>query len=141
MSVIKEFREFAIRGNVVDLAVGVIMGAAFGKLVTSLVNDVLMPPLGLVVGGVNFSHLKQVLRGAGTDAAGKEIPAVTLNYGAFLQNILDLFLVSLAVFVLVKLINRLRRQAPPPPAGPSREVELLTEIRDSLRHRSDPRGT
>ena len=135
MSVVKEFREFAIRGNVVDLAVGVIMGAAFGKIVTSVVNDVLMPPLGLLIGGVSFTHLKVVLRDASTDAAGKELPAVTLNYGAFLQNVFDLFLVSLAVFLLVKLINRLRRQAPPPPAAPSREVELLTEIRDALKHR------
>ena len=118
MSVLKEFKEFAIKGNVVDLAVGVVIGGAFGKIVTSVVGDVLMPPLGFLIGGVSFAHLK-----------------VTLNYGAFLQAMFDFFLVAIAVFILVKAINRLKRSAvapTPPPAPPSREVELLTEIRDAL---------
>lgn len=130
MSVIKEFKEFAVRGNVIDLAVGVVIGAAFGKIVSSLVGDVIMPPLGLVIGGVNFGHLNVVLRGA---VNGK--PAVTLNYGAFLQALFDFLLVALAIFVLVKLVNKLKRTTPPPPAAPAPptpEVELLTQIRDAL---------
>jgi large conductance mechanosensitive channel len=130
MSVLKEFKEFAIKGNVVDLAVGVVIGAAFGKIVTSVVADVIMPPLGFLIGGVSFAHLKVTLR----EAAGTT-PAVTLNYGAFLQTIFDFILVATAVFVLVKAINKLKAslvQTPPPPAGPSPEVKLLTEIRDAL---------
>lgn len=130
MSVVKEFKEFAIKGNVVDLAVGVVIGGAFGKIVTSVVGDVLMPPLGLIIGGVSFTHLKITLKDA---VEGK--PPVTLNYGAFLQTVFDFALVAIAVFVLVKAINRLKASAvppTPPPAPPSREVELLTEIRDAL---------
>lgn len=135
MGVFKEFKEFAIKGNVVDLAVGVVIGAAFGKIVTSVVGDVLMPPLGLLIGGVNFSHLKLTLK----DAEGAA-PAVTLNYGAFLQTMFDFLLVAIAVFVLVKGINKLKAslaQPAPPPAGPSAEVKLLTEIRDAL---AKPKG-
>lgn len=130
MKIFKEFREFAIRGNVVDLAVGVVIGAAFGKIVTSVVGDVLMPPLGLLIGGVNFAHLKLTLK----DAEGTA-PAVTLNYGAFLQALFDFVLVAIAVFVLVKAINKLKASLvhpPAPPAGPTPEVLLLTEIRDAL---------
>lgn len=130
MSVLKEFKEFAVKGNVVDLAVGVVIGAAFGKIVSSVVADVLMPPLGLLIGGVSFAHLKVTLRDAIADK-----PAVTLNYGLFLQAMFDFILVALAVFVLVKAINRLRRSIVPPVvpvAPPSREVELLTDIRDAL---------
>jgi large conductance mechanosensitive channel len=130
MSIVKEFREFAVKGNVVDLAVGVVIGAAFGKIVTSLVADLVMPPLGYVIGGVNFANLKVVLREA---AEGK--PAVTLNYGSFLQTMFDFLIIAVAIFALVKVINRLKRReeaAPPPPAPPSREVELLTQIRDAL---------
>ena len=131
MSVLQEFRDFAMRGNVVDLAVGVIIGAAFGKITTSLVNDVIMPPIGLLVGGVDFSTKVVMLKPAVGDA-----PAVTLRYGAFVNTIIDFLLVAAAIFAVVKVMNSLRRQqetAPPPPAPPSREVELLTEIRDSLR--------
>jgi large conductance mechanosensitive channel len=131
MGILKEFREFAARGNVIDLAVGVVMGAAFGKVVSSAVADVVTPPIGLVVGGKSFEHLKLVLR-AGTD---DKHPAVTLNYGVFLQAILDFLIVAAAVFVLVKLINKIYKKAPaaPPPISP--EVELLTEIRDALKKR------
>jgi large conductance mechanosensitive channel len=130
MSLTSEFKEFVARGNVVDLAVGVVMGTAFGKIVSSLVADVVMPPLGVVIGGVNFAHLKVTLR-EGVD----KTPPVTLNYGLFLQTILDFLLIALVVFSLVKIINRVRRTtpAPPaPPAPPSQEVVLLTEIRDAL---------
>jgi large conductance mechanosensitive channel len=133
MSVIKEFREFAIKGNVVDLAVGVVIGAAFGKIVSSLVADVIMPPLGLAIGGIDFTNFKFVLR----EAIGDK-PAVTLKYGVFLQQIFDFFIVALAIFALVKGINRLRRTeaaAPAAPAPPSPEVVLLTEIRDALTRR------
>lgn len=136
MRILKEFREFAVRGNVVDLAVGVVIGAAFGKIVSSLVGDVIMPPLGLAIGGVNFTSFKLVLREA---IEGK--PAVTLNYGSFLQTVFDFMIIAAAIFALVKVVNRLKRasearpaaSAAPPP--PSREVELLTEIRDALTKR------
>jgi large conductance mechanosensitive channel len=134
MSVLKEFKEFAIKGNVVDLAVGVVIGGAFGKIITSVVGDVLMPPLGFLIGGVSFTHLKLTLRDAVNGA-----PAVTLNYGAFLQALFDFTLVAIAVFILVKAINRLRRSVIPPVVAvppPSREVELLTQIRDALAKKS-----
>jgi large conductance mechanosensitive channel len=130
MAMLKEFKEFVARGNVMDLAVGVVMGAAFGKIVSSLVGDLVMPPLGLAIGGVNFSHLRIVLR-----EPINNLPAVAINYGAFLQTIFDFVIIALAIFGLVKLVNRLRRQPPPPPAvppPPSPEVVLLTEIRDAL---------
>jgi large conductance mechanosensitive channel len=139
MGVLKEFREFAIKGNVVDLAVGVVIGAAFGKVVSSAVSDLLTPPLGILIGGVDFRHLKLVLKEAvaKTDVtAAKE--AVTLNYGLFLQNIMDFVIVAIAVFAVVKLVNRLHRKSPPPPAAPPpppRSEELLTEIRDLLARR------
>lgn len=132
MSLIKEFKAFAVRGNVVDMAVGIIMGAAFGKVVSSLVNDLVMPPIGLLIGGVHFSELSITLK-----QAVAETPAVTLNYGAFIQNLIDFLIIALAVFVAVKIMNELQRredevkqQAPLPP--PPQEV-LLAEIRDLLR--------
>jgi large conductance mechanosensitive channel len=139
MSVIKEFREFAVKGNVMDLAVGVVIGAAFGKIVTSFVGDVIMPPLGLLIGGVNFTNLKLVLKEGIEAASGVAAkPAVTLNYGAFLQSLFDFTIVAIAIFALVKGINRLKRtkeEAPAAPAPPSKEVELLTQIRDALQKR------
>lgn len=139
MGLLKEFKEFAMRGNVVDLAVGVIIGAAFGKIVTSLVNDLIMPPLGLAVGGVNFKDLKTVLKPATTDAAGKAIDAVTLNYGAFLQSVFDFLIVAFAIFAMIQLMNRLMRKrateaaAPAAPPAPTAQEVLLAEIRDELR--------
>lgn len=133
MGMLQEFKEFAMRGNVVDLAVGVVIGAAFGKIVSSVVADVIMPPIGLMMGGVDFTDLKVVLK----DAVG-ETPAVTLNYGSFLQTCVDFLIVAFAIFVLVKAMNSLKRKeeeapaAPPPP--PAQEV-LLTEIRDLLKNR------
>jgi len=133
MSIVKEFREFAVRGNVVDLAVGVIIGAAFGKIVSSLVGDMVMPLLGLVVGGIDFSDMAITLK----PALG-ETPAVLLSYGKFVQAIVDFTLVAFAIFMVVKLINRLRRQeaaapAPAAPPAPTAEEKLLTEIRDLLK--------
>ena len=135
MGMISEFKEFAMRGNVIDLAVGVVIGGAFGKIVTSLVNDVIMPVTGKVLGGVNFADLQVVLTPASMGADGKEIAAVALRYGAFIQSVIDFLLVAFAVFVFVKVINKLHRkqEAAPPPAEPAPEVVLLTEIRDALR--------
>jgi large conductance mechanosensitive channel len=136
MGMISEFKEFAVRGNVIDLAVGVVIGGAFGKIVASLVNDVIMPVIGKLVGGVNFNNLQVVLTPATMGLDGKEIAAVALRYGAFLQSIIDFTLVAFAVFLFVKVINRLHRKqeaAPAAPAPPSEEAVLLTEIRDALR--------
>lgn len=130
MRILKEFREFAVKGNAIDLAVGVVIGAAFGKIVTSLVNDVIMPPIGLLVGGVDFSNLAVTLREK-TDAA----PAVVLGYGAFVNTVINFLIVAVAIFALVKGINTLRRtkeEAPAAPPEPTREEVLLTEIRDAL---------
>lgn len=134
MGFVKEFKEFAVRGNVIDMAVGIIIGGAFGKIVSSVVGDLIMPPLGVLIGGVDFSQLKLVLK----EAVGDK-PAVTLTYGSFLQNIFDFTIVAFAVFLLVKAINTLKRRqeaAPPPAAEPSREERLLTEIRDLLKART-----
>jgi large conductance mechanosensitive channel len=133
MSVMQEFKEFAMRGNVVDLAVGVVIGGAFGKIVSSVVADVIMPPIGLLMGGVDFTDLKVVLK----DAVG-EVPAVTLNYGSFVQTCVDFIIIAFAIFMLIKALNSMQRKqeeapaAPPPP--PAQEV-LLTEIRDLLKNR------
>ena len=137
MSMISEFKEFAMRGNVLDLAVGVVLGAAFGRIVSSLVDDLIMPVIGKVVGGVDFSELAIVLEPARLGADGKEVAAVLLRYGAFAQALLDFLLVAFAVFLLVKLVNRLyrKREAEPAPAAPAADIVLLTEIRDALRTR------
>ncbi|KFN46420.1 hypothetical protein N790_08730 [Arenimonas malthae CC-JY-1] len=135
---VSEFKEFAMRGNVVDLAVGVVIGAAFGKIVASLVNDVIMPAVGFIVGGVNFSDLAVELKAASVDAAGAEVPAVLIKYGAFIQTIVDFLIIAFAIFVAVKVINKLKRKeeaAPAAPPAPSDEVKLLTEIRDALKSR------
>ncbi len=127
-----------MRGNVVDLAVGVIIGASFGKIVSSLVDDVLMPPIGLAVGGVSFRDLKLVLKAAAVDAAGKEVPAVSINYGNFLQAIFDFIIIALAVFAMIKAMNSLAKKeaaAPATPPAPTTDQVLLAEIRDALRAR------
>ncbi|MBX3374024.1 MAG: large-conductance mechanosensitive channel protein MscL [Phycisphaeraceae bacterium] len=136
MPFIKEFREFAVRGNVVDMAVGIIIGGAFGKIVSSLVNDVLMPPIGMIVGGMDFSEIAIRLREKGVDEAGKEITEVTIGVGKFINVAIDFVIVAFAVFLLIKAINTLRRKheaPPPPPPGPSAEEKLLGEIRDLLK--------
>lgn len=138
MSIIKEFKEFAMRGNVVDLAVGVIIGGAFGKIVASLVADVIMPPIGLLVGGVNFTDLKAQLKPAEV-VDGVEKVAVTLNYGNFIQTTFDFLIVAFAIFMFIKLLNKFNKKkeetpaAPAPPPAPTKEEVLLTEIRDILK--------
>ena len=136
MGMVTEFKEFAMRGNVVDLAVGVVIGAAFGKIVASLVNDIIMPMVGYIVGGVNFNELAFELKPASVDAAGAEVAAVLVKYGAFIQTIVDFLIIAFAIFVAVKVINTLKRkqeESPAAPAEPSEEVKLLTEIRDALK--------
>jgi large conductance mechanosensitive channel len=138
---LEEFKKFAMRGNVIDLAVGIIIGAAFTAIVNSLVNDVLMPPLGLAIGGIDFSDFFITLKGTGGYATldqAKAAGAVTLNYGLFLNSIIKFLIVAFAVFILVKQINRLQRseaEKPAPPAPPPQDVMLLTEIRDILKTR------
>ena len=110
MGIVKEFQEFAVKGNMVDMAVGIIIGGAFGKIVTSLVNDVIMPPLGMLLGQVDFKDLALTLKAATVDAAGAEVAAVKLNYGMFVQNVVDFLIVAIAVFMVVKAINTLRRK-------------------------------
>lgn len=138
MSLLNEFKEFAVKGNVVDMAVGIIVGGAFGKIVSSFVADVVTPPLGVLLGGVNFTDLAIVLK----EAQG-EVPAVALKYGAFLQTVFDFIIVAFAIFMAVKAMNTMKRlrekeeaAAPPPaPPEPSNEEKLLTEIRDLLARR------
>jgi large conductance mechanosensitive channel len=136
MGMIKEFKEFAVKGNMLDLAVGIIIGGAFGKIVTSLVADVIMPPIGVILGGINFTDIKIKLKDAVVDAAGKTHEAVTLNIGNFIQSLVDFTIIAFVVFLLVKGINRMNRkaaEAPAPPAPPTKQEELLGEIRDLLK--------
>lgn len=138
MGLLKEFKEFAVKGNVIDLAVAVIIGGAFGKIVTSFVNDIVMPPIGLLIGGVNFKNLALVLKEAVVDDAGEVVTAaVSLNYGAFIQNVVDFTIIAFVIFMAVKAMNSLKKKEeaappPPPPAPPKSEV-LLEEIRDLLK--------
>ena len=133
MSMISEFKDFAMRGNVVDMAVGIVIGGAFGKIVSSFVADVLMPPIGLLLGGVDFSDLAITLSAATADA-----DAVLLSYGVFIQTVVDFLIIAFAIFLVVKAMNTLMKEeeapeAPPAPPAPSNEEVLLTEIRDALR--------
>jgi large conductance mechanosensitive channel len=136
---LKEFREFAMRGNVVDLAVGIIIGAAFGTIVTSLVNDIIMPIIGFATGGMDFSKFAYELKPATVGVDGKEIAAVTINYGKFINFILTFIIVAFSMFLLVKAMNQLKRKeeaAPAPPPHPSPQEKLLAEIRDLLAKRA-----
>ena len=131
MSLIQEFKAFAARGNVIDMAVGIIIGAAFGKIVSSFVGDVIMPPIGLILGGVDFSDLAVTLK-----AAEGDIPAVVIAYGKFIQTIIDFLIISFAIFMGLKAINTLKKKQEEDaaaPAGPTKDQELLTEIRDLLK--------
>ncbi len=129
MSLASEFKAFVMRGNVLDLAVGVVIGAAFGKIVTSLVDQVIMPPIGLLIGGVDFSSYKWILKAAGADGKGE----VAIQFGAFLNTIIQFAIVALAIFLVVKLVNRLVQKQEAEPAPPAADVVLLTEIRDLLK--------
>ena len=136
MGMMTEFKEFAMRGNVIDLAVGVVIGGAFGKIVSALVDEVIMPPIGLLIGGVDFSKLAITLKAATVDAAGKEVPAVVLAYGEFINAVIQFVIVAFAIFMVVKAINRLHKkpeEAPAAPPEPSEDILLLREIRDSLK--------
>ena len=131
MSILKEFKEFAVKGNAVDMAVGIIIGASFGKIISSLVADVIMPPIGVLVGGVDFTKLAVILK----EKVG-DVPAVTLNYGNFIQSVVDFTIIAFAIFLVVKLLNNLKKQeaaAPVAPPEPTKEELLLTEIRDLLK--------
>jgi len=129
MSIIKEFKEFAVKGNVIDLAVGIIIGAAFGKIVTSIVADVIMPPIGLLIGGVDFSDLVITLK-----AAEGATPAVVISIGKFLQTLIDFTIIAFAIFLLIKVINKVKAKEPPAVVTPPQEL-LLREIRDLLREK------
>lgn len=136
---ITEFKEFASKGNIVDLAVGIVIGGAFGKIVSSIVADIIMPPIGLLIGGVSFTDLKIILKSAAIDATGKAIPAVTLNYGNFLQTLFDFLIIAFAMFIVVKAMMRIKKKnevAPAPPAGPTPTEKLLEEIRDALKEKN-----
>ena len=131
MSMMSEFKSFAMRGNVMDMAVGIVIGGAFGKIVSSFVNDVLMPPIGMLMGGVDFKDLAVVLQEASGDVA-----AVTLNYGSFIQTVVDFLIIAFAIFMVVKAMNNMKKkeeEAPAAPPKPSNEEVLLTEIRDALK--------
>ncbi len=133
MGMIQEFKKFAMRGNVVDMAVGIIIGGAFGKIVSSFVADVIMPPIGLLIGGVDFSKLAITLKAAVGDVA-----AVTINYGKFIQTVLDFLIIAFAIFIAIKGINSLKKKeknAPATPPAPTKEEVLLTEIRDILKQK------
>lgn len=133
MSMMKEFKEFAVKGNVVDMAVGIVIGAAFGKIVTALVAGVIMPPIGVLLGGVDFSNLAYVVK-----AAAGEAPAVEISYGKFIQTLIDFTIIAFAIFMAIKGINSLKKKqeaAPKAPPKPSTEEVLLTEIRDLLKNK------
>lgn len=144
MSFLNDFKAFAMRGNVIDMAVGVIIGGAFGKIVTSVVNDIIMPPIGLLVGGVNFTDLKLVLKPAELNEVGEEVvAAVTLNYGNFLQQTFDFLIIAFSIFLFISVIKKVSERmkneepapepAPAPAPEPSNEEKLLAEIRDLLK--------
>lgn len=144
MSFLKEFKEFAMRGNVIDMAVGVVIGAAFGKIISSLVDDIIMPLVGVATGGMNFTDYKWVIQQAVIDGTTQEVlkPEVTMNWGSWIQTIVDFLIVAFCIFIAIKAINQLKRTkpeepAPEAPAEPTKEEVLLTEIRDILKEKSD----
>lgn len=141
-SFIKEFKDFAMKGNVVDMAVGIIIGGAFGKIVTSFVNDVLMPPIGMLIGGADFTTLKYVMQEAVIENGETIKEAVSINYGSFIQTVIDFIIIAFAIFMAIKGMNSLRKkeEAPAEPAAPAEDpadIKLLQEIRDELRKRNN----
>ncbi len=132
---LKEFKEFAMRGNVIDLAVGVVIGGAFGKIVTSLVDQIIMPVIGLITGGIDFSEMKWVLKPADLSNPAHKVPEVAVQYGAFINTLIQFIIIAFAIFVVVKIINKLSRKQAEAPAAPPADVVLLTEIRDLLKNK------
>jgi large conductance mechanosensitive channel len=141
MKILKEFKEFAVKGNMIDLAVGIIIGAAFGKIIASLVSDIIMPPIGMLLGGLNFTDMQLIMKEAVKDPlTGKETAAVALRYGSFIQTLVDFIIIAFSVFMIVKGIMSMKKKqveeqiaAPAPPPAPTKDQELLTEIRDLLK--------
>ncbi|HLC69825.1 MAG TPA: large-conductance mechanosensitive channel protein MscL [Patescibacteria group bacterium] len=127
---LKEFKEFAVKGNVIDMAVGIIIGGAFGKIVSSLVTDIIMPPIGLLIGGINFSNFSITLKKA-SETGG----AITLNYGLFINTVVDFLIIAAAIFIIIKQLNKLKKKEEAKPVGPTEEVLLLREIRDQLKNK------
>ena len=130
MSMLKEFKEFAMRGNVIDLAVGVVIGGAFGKIISSLVDQIIMPPLGLITGGIDFSQMKWVLKPADNSDPAHKVAEVAIGYGTFINTLIQFVIIAFAIFMVVKAINRLTHHKEAAPAAPPADVVLLTEIRD-----------
>lgn len=140
MSIIQEFRTFAMKGNVIDMAVGIIIGGAFGKIVASLVSDVIMPPIGLLIGGVKFDNLKIILKQAETDTTGKITEAITINYGNFINTSIDFIIIAFSIFIFIKMLNSMKKKevvTPPTPPTPTPEEILLTEIRNLLKNQQE----
>ncbi|MBA2079528.1 MAG: mechanosensitive ion channel protein MscL [Rhodanobacter sp. 68-29] len=135
MSMLQEFKAFAMRGNVMDMAVGIVIGGAFGKIVSSLVSDVIMPPIGALTGGVDFSAMKWVLKAADDSDPKHKIAEVAINYGSFINTIITFLIVAFAIFMVIKLMNRLQQKKEEAPAAPPADVALLTEIRDLLKNK------
>lgn len=129
MSFLSEFKTFAMKGNVIDMAVGIVIGAAFGRIVASLVEGIIMPPIGLLIGGIDFSHIKTVIKAAGADGKGE----VAIMWGNFLNTVITFVIIALAIFLVIKLMNRMMRKEEAAPAPPAADVVLLTEIRDLLK--------
>ncbi len=135
MSMLQEFKTFAMRGNVMDMAVGIVIGGAFGKIVSSLVNDVIMPPIGWLTGGIDFSELKWVIKPADASNPAHKIAEVAINYGSFINTIITFIIIAFAIFMMIKAINRMQRKQNAAPEAPAADVVLLTEIRDLLKNR------
>ncbi|MFC5524592.1 large-conductance mechanosensitive channel protein MscL [Rhodanobacter ginsengisoli] len=136
MSMLQEFKTFAMRGNVMDMAVGIVIGGAFGKIVSSLVNDMIMPPIGWLTGGIDFSELKWVIKPADASNPAHKIAEVAINYGSFINTIITFIIIAFAIFMMIKAINRMQRKQDEAPAAPAADVVLLTEIRDLLKNKS-----
>ena len=135
MSMLQEFKAFAMRGNVMDMAVGIVIGAAFGKIVTSLVSDVIMPPVGWISGGIDFSAMKWVIKPADDSNPAHKMAEVAINYGSFINTIITFIIVAFAIFMVIKMMNRMQRKQEEVPVAPPADVALLTEIRDLLKNR------
>lgn len=135
MSMLQEFKAFAMRGNVLDMAVGIVIGGAFGKIVSSLVSDVIMPPIGWLTGGIDFSAMKWVLKPADDSDPKHKLAEVAINYGSFINTVITFVIVAFAIFMLIKMVNRLQQKKDEAPAAPPADVALLTEIRDLLKER------